>query len=94
MLPSNDPRGVHPALTNAICLVVCSAFGPEVECYEPYFLQQSREGSRQSLSMMDRVDQYFMAQILEATYLLRMGRLQEAYVQSSSTFSLQGISCE
>lgn len=33
---------------------------------------------------MDRIDHYFVAQVLEASYLLRMGRLQEAYVLSSS----------
>lgn len=60
-------------------------FGPQVERYEGYFLQQTREACRSALSIVDRMDHYFVAQVLEASYLLRMGRLQEAYVLSSST---------
>lgn len=59
-------------------------FGPQVERYESYFLQQTREACRSALSLVDRIDHYFAAQVLEASYLLRMGRLQEAYVLSSS----------
>lgn len=95
MLPSNDPRGLHPALANAIYLVVCSGFGAEMERFEAFFLQQAREGCRMALSMMDRLDQYFLAQVLEASYLLRMGRLQEAYVLASSSYwvvSMEGSS--
>lgn len=83
-LAVNETRGMHPALSNAICLVACSMFGSRLEQYENYFLQQTRETSRDALSMMDRLDDYFVAQVLEACYLLRMGRVREAYVTSSS----------
>lgn len=59
-------------------------FGPEVEAFEKLFLRQARETGRDALSMMDRIGDYFVAQILEGYFLLRMGRLQEAYVLSSS----------
>lgn len=85
MLPPSDPRGIHPALSNAIYLVACSGLTSQVERYESYFLQQTREACRDALGMMDRLDHYFAAQILETCYLLRMGRLQEAYVLSSSS---------
>lgn len=81
---SSNPQGVHPSLVNAIGLVACSMFGPEVEGFEGLFLRQARQTGSDALSMLDRIVDYFVAQILEGYFLLRMGRLQEAYVLSSS----------
>jgi hypothetical protein len=48
------------------------------------FLQQSRDAGRAALSLMDRLDHYFAGQLLEAQYLLRLGRLRESYLLANS----------
>lgn len=86
VLPSSHPRSLLPALTSAMALVACSCFGHEVHSYEEYFLQATRDQSHQALAVIDRLDQYFIAQLLVAYYFLRVGRLQEAYLSASSEY--------
>lgn len=84
MFSSNDSRGLHRSFTSALFLIICSCFGPEVEQYESMFLRQSRDAGQAALSLMDRLDHYFAGQLLEAQYLLRMGRLRESYLLANS----------
>jgi len=84
MFPSHDTRGLHGSFTSALFLIVCCCFGPEVTQYESVFLQQSRDTGRAALSLMDRLDHYFAGQLLEAQYLLRLGRLRESYLSANS----------
>lgn len=89
ILPSYDPRCLLPTLTNALALTACSFFDDDVQPYEDYFLKTARDQSHQALAGVDRLEQYILAQLLMSHYLLRMGRVQEAYLTAlSELFSL------
>lgn len=89
---SSDWRGFHSALVGAISLVACACLGSEMELIEQLILQKTRDACRYALSTVDRLDQYLLAQILEAQYLLRMGRIREAQLLASSKMPVQNLS--
>lgn len=80
-----DSRALHPALSNAIFLVACSCGGPEMQPYEDLFLERTRQASTEALALAQLLEDYITASTLQAVYLTRVGRLQEAYELTSST---------
>lgn len=83
----SDPEGCDPALWNAICLVVTSCYGPDADQLESIFLERMRYFRDQMFLHMHGqwLEQYTLTYMLEAWYLLRVGRLFEAQVNSAGT---------
>lgn len=82
-----DGDAFHPALVNAICLVACSCGGERMQTFEDVFLARTREYCAEALSFARQLDDFMTASVLQAVYLLRSGRMQEAYDLSSSRYS-------
>lgn len=87
-----DPEGCHPALWNAICLIVVSCYGPEAGPLESMFLERL-ECFRAPMFLGDIheqcLEQYTLASTLEVWYMLRVGRLFDAQVRSAGKWGTE-----
>lgn len=77
-LPPNDPRAIHPALTNAIFLAACSVGGGYMSEFEPHFLYTTRLYLDQALAYGDRLMHFMWASVILGVYYHDAGRLVEA----------------
>lgn len=57
-----------------------------MQWFEELFLMRSRQGCADALGLVQGVEDFVIASALQTTYLAKVGRMQEAYQVSSSTF--------
>lgn len=86
--PLVDTDAFHPALLNAVALVACSCGGERMQKFENIFLVRTRDFCAEALSFAQQLDDFMTASALQCAYLLRSGRMREAYTLASSKFSL------
>lgn len=55
--------------------------------FEELFLGRTREACAEALALAERLEDFMTASILQTVYLMRIGRMQEAYELASSSFS-------
>jgi hypothetical protein len=77
---------LDPSLENAIFLLACSLGGSEMGPYEEIFLRRARTSSAEALAHVRRLDEYVLGSLIQTIYLVRVGRMREAYEMSSSAY--------
>lgn len=82
--PPEDPRGVHPALLNAIYLASCWIVGGELDFLKKYFLAQTRYYMAKALEAGDRLMHFLWANLILGNFLAFEGHMNEACVTASS----------
>lgn len=82
--PLVDPDAYHPALLNAVALVACSCGGERMQRFEDIFLTRTRDFCAEALAYAQQLDDFMTASALQCAYLVRSGRMREAYTLASS----------
>lgn len=74
-LPTSHPESFHPALLNAICLIGSSLDDFNPREHEEHYYKAAREEMQLSLSLCNRMEDWFYTTVLLQGYLLRHARL-------------------